>query len=44
MSAMSCSVSMMIWRWLRRLSGLTMTGSAETSCSSSDGGAGRRSV
>jgi hypothetical protein len=44
MSAISCSVSMMIWRWLRRLSGLTSTGSAEVSSSSASGGAGRRSV
>jgi hypothetical protein len=43
MSASSCSVSMMIWRWLRRLSGLTSTGSAEALVVFGSG-AGRRSV
>ena len=44
LSATSCSVSMMIWRWLRRLCGLTSIGIAALSSSASSGGAGRRKV
>jgi hypothetical protein len=44
MSAISCSVSMMIWRWLRRLCGLTSTGMAEVLARLPASGAGRRSV
>jgi hypothetical protein len=44
MSAISCSVSMMIWRWLRSDAGFTSDGIAALSSSASCSGAGRRTV